>query len=36
MDLAQLLQMMGQGGATPKSGVSAPNAMQNIHPLIIF
>lgn len=30
MELNQLLQMMGQMGAKPQSGVSAPNAMQNI------
>lgn len=30
MELNQLLQMMGQMGAKPQAGVSAPNAMQTI------
>lgn len=30
MDLAQLMQMLGQMGASPKAGVSAPNALQNM------
>ncbi|MBF0170808.1 MAG: hypothetical protein HQK87_06945 [Nitrospinae bacterium] len=30
MELGQLLQMLGQMGAKPKQGVSAPNAMQTI------
>lgn len=30
MEMNQLIQMMGQMGAKPQAGVSAPNAMQNI------
>jgi len=30
MELNQLLQMLAQMGAKPQSGVSAPNAMQNM------
>lgn len=30
MEISQLLQMLGQVGAQPRQGVSAPNAMQTI------